>query len=237
MNPRPHDVAAARQAIRNGGLRGEALLAWLVAHAPTERDRVVEELLGIGHRRVEGKPLGGELVGYIPSGLAAIVRAFLDIPLGPQDVLLDVGAGLGKVVMLAELLTGARAHGVELQPHLVEEARVRAAELGLTRVSFKVGDARHMHCDDATVFFLYLPFTGTTLHDTLERIHRAAQRRSVVVCTLGLDLPPRDWLVPREATSFWLSLHDSRCPGTQPREQEGRALSGAVAERVAEERP
>jgi len=35
----------------------------------------------------------------------------------------DLGAGVGRVVMLAHLLTGARAHGIEVQKELVRIGR------------------------------------------------------------------------------------------------------------------
>jgi len=226
----------ARKAIREGRLRGAALVDFLAAFPPGDRDRIVEELLGIAHRRLEAAPLGGGLVGYIPSGVGPIVRALMDVPVGPSDVLVDVGAGLGKVVMLAELLAGARGHGIELQPHLVEEARACASALGLTRCTYHAADARHAHLAEGTVFFMYLPFTGEVMEEALNNLHRAAQQRAIVVCALGFDLT-REWLKPRTAYSFWLTLYDSVVPGVPARVSGPGVDLGPAAERVAEELP
>jgi hypothetical protein len=192
-------------------LRGEDLLAWLATIAPAERERSIERLLGIDDYPLEPSPLGAELVGYIPSGIASIVRATFDAPVTRRDVFVDLGAGLGKAAMVVHLLTGARVRGVEVQPNLVARARARADDLGLTGVSFVEADAREADLDDGTVFFLYLPFTGAVLRTVLERLHGIARRRDIVVCTLGLDLPKSPWLTPRETDAFWLSIYDG-CP-------------------------
>jgi hypothetical protein len=123
----------------------------------------------------------------------------------------DLGSGLGTVVLLAHLVTGARARGVEIQPKLVARARDAAIRLGLdaTAVSFEHGDVRDAAIDDGTVFYMYAPFTGSVLVDVTERLHAIAKRRAVIVCALGIELDRRArWLVPREGDSFWLTIYD-----------------------------
>lgn len=207
------------------------LLRFVADHAPDRRDEVVENLLGLGHRRQRWEPLGGDLVGYIPSGVGAVVRTLMSVPVTPDDVLLDVGAGMGKVLMLTRLLTGARAHGVELQGKLVTEARAAVADLNLPGLTLAQGDARHMEDVGATVVFMYLPFTGQTLVRTMERIRLMALKRPLVVCALGVDLPGCDWLQPRSSPSFWLQLYDT--PGGHTRVP----AEDPLWERVAAEKP
>ena len=43
-----------------------------------------------------------------------------------DDVVVDLGAGLGKVALLARMLTGATVRGVEVQESLVRRAREAA---------------------------------------------------------------------------------------------------------------
>ncbi|HEX3772570.1 MAG TPA: hypothetical protein VHV30_16945, partial [Polyangiaceae bacterium] len=114
-----------RSQIRRGGLRGAAFVAWLQGMPPGERDAAVERLLGIEEAPPQ-EALGDGRMGYMPAGIAAVMRTVLDAPIGPGDVLVDLGAGLGKVAMAVHLLTGARARGVEVQPALVAKARERA---------------------------------------------------------------------------------------------------------------
>ena len=208
----------ARAQVRAGGLRGPELLAWLAGHAPDERDSALERLLGIEKRAdTLGAPLGGDRMPYMPSAIAPVVRAVLDVPVTARDVFVDLGAGLGKAVMAVHLLTGARARGVEVQSTLVSEARARAEELGLDGVEFHLSDAVAAGLDDATVVFLYLPFTGATLQRVLQRLEAVARRRQLVICALGLDLRGAAWLVERPSEEFWLSIYDSRIEGAEPR--------------------
>jgi hypothetical protein len=228
--------ARERACIRSGGLRGEELLAWLAAHAPAERDTAIEHLLGIAHRPVAKDRLDADLIDYIPSGIAPIVRVVLDVPVAPEDVFVDLGAGLGKVAMVVHLLSGARTRGIELQADLVAGARTSAADLGLPHVSFELSDARDADLSDATVVFLYLPFTGATLSTVMQRLRAVAERRAIVLCTLGLDLRGFDWLTVRQTQEFWLSIYDSRFPGAVPRPLHKFAPLGSVGEAVASER-
>jgi hypothetical protein len=209
------------------------LLAWLSSLPPSQRDAAVEEDLGIAVS-ASSFPPGEHLVGYHPSGVAPIVRALLEVPVTVDDVLVDLGAGLGKVVLLTRLLTGATAHGVELQRTLVHRAREAAARLAVD-VLFSEGDARDADFDHGTVFFLYLPFTGPVLTDVMCRLRAASFRRAIVVCSLGLDID-RDapWLARRPIESFWLTIYDSTTPGVPKRPKRDRSpMLGQAAEAVA----
>ncbi len=209
------ECVAARERIRRGGLRGEELLGWLAERVPAERERAIERLLDVDECPPEPGPLGADLVGYFPSGVAQIVRAVFEAPVTREDLFVDLGAGLGKVAMLAHLLSGARARGVELQGELVARARARADRLGLTEVSFVAADARNAVLDDGSVFFLYVPFTGAVLDTVLQRLRDVASKRDIVVCALGFDLPSSEWLRPRTTDAFWLTIYDGG--GGRPR--------------------
>jgi SAM-dependent methyltransferase len=213
----------------------EELLARLATLSPGERDAAVEECLGIGGLSADSAPPGEHLIGHHASGVAQIVRTLIEVPVVPADVVVDLGAGLGKFVLLARLLTGATVRGVELQPALVERARQGSARLGID-VDLVEGDARDAHIDDGTVFFLYAPFTGPVLDAVALRLRGVAQKRAIVVAALGVDLKgAAPWLVPRQMDSFWLSIYDSDEPGAPPRPP-ARSLLGAAAHAIAFER-
>jgi arsenite methyltransferase len=83
--------------------------------------------------------LGGELH---PGGARLTRRALEVIGIEAGDRLVDVGSGDGATVLLAAGEHGCRAVGVEYGAGAVENARRRAAELGLEdRVEFVAGDA------------------------------------------------------------------------------------------------
>jgi hypothetical protein len=216
-------------------------LAWLACLPPGARDAAVEERLGIAGDGAHAAAPGEHLVGYHASGVAPIVRALVEVPVLPQDVLVDLGSGLGKVVLLTAILTGATARGIELQPALVERARACAALLGVD-ARFVADDARDARLDDGTVFFLYVPFTGPVLATVLERLRAVAARRAIVVCTLGVDLRA-PWLVRRGVDAFWLAIYDSQVPGAAARlagaasAPSPLALLAPFAEVIAFERP
>jgi|CZKU01.1.fsa_nt_gi hypothetical protein len=212
------------------------MLAWLRELPVSERDAAFEQLLGIDDSPPQ-RPLGEGRMGYMPSGISAIVRTVLDAPIGPDDVFVDLGSGLGKVVMAVHLLTGARARGVEVQPELAARARERAHDLALD-VAFADGDALNANLDDATVFFMYLPFTGDVLAGVMDRLRAVAERKPIVVCALGLDLHATDWLVERPTQEFWLAIYDSRVhgPDAPPRAAVRPRAWTALAEDIAHER-
>lgn len=227
--------ADGRARVRGGGLRGAELVDWLAARPPADRDAAIERLLGIRAPPALAARPHAEMLGYVPSGIAPIVRAVLDVPITPDDVLVDLGAGLGKVAMAVHLLSGARTRGIELLPELVAEATAIAGRLGLEDVTFVSGDARDADLSDATVFFLYLPFTGEVLASVMQRLLAIAEHRDIVICALGLDLRGWDLIVERPTQEFWLSIYDSRVPGAAPRAQRAPLELGPAGGRVARE--
>jgi hypothetical protein len=213
-------------------------LDWLASLPPEERDAAVEAHLGIAGQPPSPAPPGDHLVGYHASGVAPIVRMLLGVPVVADDVVIDLGAGLGKVAMLTHYLTGATARGIELQPALVTRAREAAARRGLD-VSFTGGDARDADLEDGTVFFLYVPFTGPVLADVLRRLRSVASRRQLVVCSLGIELDREaPWLARRPLDAFWLTVYDSVIPGARPRPPSRESpIGGRAADDIAFERP
>ncbi|MBX3162824.1 MAG: class I SAM-dependent methyltransferase [Deltaproteobacteria bacterium] len=199
--------AAARSA---RGLRGEALHAALAAVPFLDRDAWVDALLGLPVPPPDADlPRGA--VPYLPCGVEEIVAMVRDAPLGADDELVDLGSGLGRVVMLAHLLTGARVRGIEIQHHLAAMACERAADLGLA-IPFLHADATAIPLAtraDArrTVFFLYAPFNGEMLARALARLAEVARRRPIVVCTVGVALEA-SWLVARPSSCLALDVYD-----------------------------
>jgi hypothetical protein len=186
-------------------LRGEALRDALLAVAPTERDAWVDNLIGIAPQPPDGALPAGA-VPYLPCGVDEVLAILRDVPLGGEDVFVDLGAGLGRVVMLVHLLSGARTVGIEIQPHLVEAARATSAARGID-VSFELGNVIEVELD-GSVFFLYAPFNGALLARVIEKLRRLAQRRAFVVCAVDLELDV-DWLVPRASSHRAVALYDT----------------------------
>lgn len=218
---------AARAEIASGALRGAALLDALRAVPWVERDAWVDELLGIEPPPPDGPELPRGGVPYLPCGIDEIVAMVEAVPVVPDDELVDLGSGLGRVVMLAHLLSGARTRGIEIQGPLVDRARARCAALGLSAVAFVHGDAAAAELD-GSVFFLYAPFGGDTLARVMRRLEGVAQRRPVAIAAVGLELPDAPWLVARATRCAALTLYESRGAGGRRRVAPGAAPEAAL---------
>lgn len=129
--------------------------------------------------------LGAEMVFYQPTPARHALDALRRLQLGADDVLIDLGAGLGHVPLLVAACTGARAHGVEIEPAYVASAQACATELSLARATFACADARAVDFGAGTVFYLYTPFTGTILREVLDALAGQARHRPIRVCSLG----------------------------------------------------
>jgi hypothetical protein len=194
-------------------LRGAALLERLRAVPLYDRDAWVDELLGLEEAPPDIADLPRGAVPYLPCGVDEIVAMVLEVPVRPDDVLVDLGSGLGRVVMLAHLLSGARACGVEIQEPLVRRARARCEALGLADVWFVHGDAAEAALD-GSIFFLYAPCNGEMLAAVLRRLEEVARRRPIVVCAVGIELDGVPWLRGRSTSCVALTLYDACVPAS-----------------------
>jgi len=76
---------------------------------------------------------------------------------GPDDLVVDLGSGDGRIVIAAAQKFGARGLGIELDGALVERSRARAREAKVAhRVSFVQGDVLAADISPASVVTVYL---------------------------------------------------------------------------------
>ena len=200
----------ARAQIQSGALRGAALRDRLLSIPFFDRDAWADELLGIESPPADIRDLPRGSVPYLPCSVEEILVMALEMPLRPDDDFVDLGSGLGRVAILAHVLSGARCRGVEIQEHLVRSAEARCVELGLP-VSFVCADAADVELD-GSVFFLYAPFNGEMLARVLRRLENVARRRPIVVCAVDVELRAVPWLRARQTSSVALTLYDSAPP-------------------------
>lgn len=210
QDPRLQDRALTERArLRDGTLRGTELRATLLAVPATDRETFVDTLLAIPEAPPDRPDLPRGAVPYLPAGVDEILAMVTEIPLRAQDHFVDLGAGLGRVALLAHLLSGAAASGIEIQAPLVTLATQCAQDLGLSQVRFQCGDAATEPLD-GSVFFLYSPFSGATLRTVLDRLAQLAAQRPLVIATVGLELPGETWLRPRASSLPALTIYDRR---------------------------
>ena len=94
---------------------------------------------------------------YLPSTTVAVDEMLRLADVGPNDLVVDLGSGDGRLVIAAAKDYGARGLGIELDPKLVAESRDNARKEGVEeRVAFRQGDVLTADYRDATVVTLYL---------------------------------------------------------------------------------
>ena len=96
-------------------------------------------------------------VPYIqtPSNVVDAMLAIADV--GPQDYLVDLGSGDGRIVIAAAKQYGARGLGIDYDQTLIAESRANAALAGVSdKVRFLQQDIFLADFRDATVVTMYL---------------------------------------------------------------------------------
>ncbi len=156
------------------------------AHLGYDRlDDFVDALLGTHPPERPYVPLEPGNIPYQPAPARAVLDLIDHAHVRADDVLLDLGAGLGRVPLLAHLLTGCAALGVELEAEYVQQARQRARALRLTRVEFVHADLVGWDLAAASVLFIFNAVGGPQLQRLCRHVDEEAGRRSLRVCALG----------------------------------------------------
>ena len=94
---------------------------------------------------------------YVPTP-QSVVNAMLEVAnVGPQDFVVDLGSGDGRIVLTAATKYKARGMGVDIDPELVDLANASARKLGVAeRVQFVRQDVFAADLSRTTVLTLYL---------------------------------------------------------------------------------
>jgi len=108
-----------------------------------------------GAALAQDKPVdAGPYVASPDSAVAAMLR---EAEVGPDDYLIDLGSGDGRIVRTAAKVFGARGMGVEIQPDLVQLSNRLAQQEGVAdRVKFVAQDLFKTDISPATVVTIYL---------------------------------------------------------------------------------
>lgn len=97
-------------------------------------------------------------VPYVPTPPDVVNRMLEMAEVQPDDYLIDLGSGDGRIVITAVRDWGVHeALGVDIDPERVAEARDNASQAGIAnRAKFKEGDLFETDFSDATVLTMYL---------------------------------------------------------------------------------
>lgn len=121
-----------------------------------------------------------------------VVKKMLDMAkVKKGDMLYDLGCGDGRIVIEAAQ-RGAKGVGIELNPHLVEEAQQNALKAGYAdKVQFRVQDIFEADFSKASVVTLYLlPEINQKLRPQLWKQLAVGTRVVSHAFDMGPDWPP-----------------------------------------------
>jgi SAM-dependent methyltransferase len=180
----------------------------------------------------------GKDVVWVPSPETTVERMLDVAKVTAQDYVVDLGSGDGRNV-IAAAKRGAKAHGVEYNPDMVELSRRNAAKAGVAeRATFAQGDMYEADFSQATVLALFL------LPDNLSKLRTKFAALSpgtrIVANTFGIEGWSADetveiadgctnwctvllYFVPAKVAGSWEGSH-----GTLVLNQEFQTVSGTL---------
>lgn len=156
----------------------------------------------------------GKDVMWLPTPDELITRLMRLAQVGPDDELVDLGSGDGKIVIAAARDFGVRAWGVEFDEKMVEFSKLSAQEAGVAdKATFVQGDIFATDFSRATVVAMYLlPYLNLRLRHTLMAMRPGTRiithqfhmgRWEPDETTLVAHRPGYLWIVPANAGGNW----------------------------------
>lgn len=154
-------------------------------------------------------------VPYVPTPVEVVAKMLeLAAPV-PDDFLIDLGCGDGRIPVTAAKTYGTRGFGVDINPERIKEARANAEKNGVTdKVTFVEGDLFKTDISKATVLTLYLlPSVNLRLRPRILNELKPGSR--VVSHDFDMDdwIPDRTehvgfktiyyWVVPAKVDGSW----------------------------------
>jgi protein-L-isoaspartate O-methyltransferase len=130
---------------------------------------------------------------YVPSPTSVVSDMLTLASVGPNDFVIDLGSGDGRIVLTAAKVFGARGFGVEIKDELVQLSNEAAQKQGVAdRVKFMTQDLFKTDVSQATVLTMYLlPNTVNMLSEKLLKELKPGTR------IISHDYPLSGWLAER----------------------------------------
>lgn len=125
--------------------------------------------------------LTGNSCGYRPAGWLSLRRILPRREVTDHDVFVDLGSGMGRVVLQAASYPFGKVIGVEISEALHNIAR---DNIQRNRQRLRCPDVELVHADvleyelpeDVTVVFLYNPFQGEVFDTVVDRLFQSIER-------------------------------------------------------------
>src|SRR5689334_23555964 len=129
------------------------------------------------------------LAPYIPTPEAIVQRMLEAAHVKPADVVYDLGAGDGRIVIMAAQRFGAKAVGIEIMPDLCRRATQRIQTLGLAEKVQMLEDSMfRVDLSPATVVTMFLMTSSNErIKPNLEKYLKAGAR------VVSNEFPVKGW--------------------------------------------
>jgi 16S rRNA G966 N2-methylase RsmD len=143
----------------------------------------IERVLGVRTKGdIPGSERGFSYGLYRPSSWIVLRELFRRLEVGRDDVLVDVGSGMGRVLLVAARRPFRRVIGIEHDAELTAIARRniehRRGRLACRDVELLTIDALEWEVpDDLTVVYLFCPFPDEILARVLDNVVASLDRR------------------------------------------------------------
>jgi SAM-dependent methyltransferase len=158
-------------------------------------------------------------VPFVPTNQPAVEAMLRIANVGPDDTVIDLGSGDGRIAITAARVFGARALGVDLDPQRIREANENRRGLPpavAERVTFRQQNIFDTPLAEATVVTLYLlptvnlqlrgrlfeqlkPGTRVVSHD----FHMDDWRADITASVRGAGSTIYYWVIPAMAAGKW----------------------------------
>ena len=146
---------------------GVTIVEWPFVYSPTVITQVAPGVISAAPRYTEEPPSEartrsrGQLAPFDPTPQEVVERMLSLANVKSGDVLYDLGAGDGRVVIAAAKKYGIRTVGFEIDPGLVKLARENARQQGIEQlVEIREQDFLTADLSPASVVTLYLSYDG-----------------------------------------------------------------------------
>ncbi|MCC6535731.1 MAG: class I SAM-dependent methyltransferase [Burkholderiales bacterium] len=143
-------------------------------------------------------------VPYVPTPQVVVDEMLRLAQVGPDDFVIDLGCGDGRIPVTAAAFFGARALGIDIDPGRIAESHRNAKAAGVTgRVEFRQGDLFQLDIAKASVVTLYLlPDINVKLRPRLFELLKPGTRVVSHDFSMG-DWKPDRVLTVQKKIYFW----------------------------------
>jgi SAM-dependent methyltransferase len=156
-------------------------------------------LLEHGQHRMELGDLGYKVIRDLYSALDP----------APEDIILDLGCGYGRIALYGALLWGQRVVGIEIIPERVREASRVRETLDLRTIEFVQGDVLTSPWPAASIYLVLNTVFPPLMPLLIERLYLLSRSRRIVIASLSSSNGPL-------SAQAWLKEHVPNCFSATP---------------------